>query len=277
MNEFQGCSSGFALPGALCRTILRRRWLASLWAAVSFAAVVCGLWLGPASIARATLDASFPPAPGSVGESHGLLDITTSFLETSYTFNNASSGTFAVDAPFDSAGFVSSVIDDITGSIDYTTDPISDFKISLNLDPATGAALSGTFDLLGTAPAYGASSGTLLTGSILNFYSPNASQAAAAIDGQEFQFVFNVTGGDLASHFGDIAVDLHGVDAGSFNGSFGAGTSFDDSDFNAFTDTYSAPVVPEPSSMVLLAIGAAALISRLKISFGSRVRLGSSP
>lgn len=275
MHRSPGCFSRFARPRAIYRAVLPLGRRASSWQVVSFAAMLYGLWLGPASIAHATLDANFPPAPSTAGEASGLLDITSTFLETSYTFNNAGSGTFSVDAPFDSADFVSSVIDDITGSIDYTNDPLSDFKISLDLDPSTGAALSGTFDLLGTAPGYGASSGTLLTGSILDFYSPNATQAAEAIDGQEFQFIFKVTGGDLASHFGTIAIDLHGVDAGSFNGSFGASADFDDTDFNAYTDTYSAPAVPEPSSIVLVVIGAAALMSWVRISCGSRVRLGS--
>lgn len=248
--------------------------LASFGSVVVWSFAFVGFWTLANSSAHADLLTNFPPAPGPVGEANGALDITTSFIETSYTYNNATFGTFSANAPFDCADFVSSVINDVPYSINYTSDPLSDFKISLNLNPATGVALSGTFTLLGTAPSYGASSGTLLTGSILDFYSPNATQAAEAIDGQEFQFIFKVTGGDLASHFGTIAIDLHGVDAGSFNGTFGPSANFCDTNYDAYSDTYSAPAVPEPSPVVILVSGAFALISSIAVSCGSIVRLG---
>ena len=213
----------------------------------------CGLWNLLCGSAQATLlsPAQFPQPPGAGGEALGALDITTSFIETKYD----GAGHFTLDAPFDSADFMSSVINDGIGSIVYVNDPLSDFKISLVIDPTTGVATAGTLAILGTAPDYGAASGTLLTGSIANFYFPNASQVDP-LDGQEFQFIFNVTGGDLASHFQKIAVDVHTVtgDWLGFNGTFGNNT-FDDTDLGGISDAYSA--------------GAGAFVS------GSRVRWGS--
>lgn len=120
----------------------------------------------------------------------------------------------------------------------------------------SGVASGGSLEILGTCPDVGANSGTLLVGTLdkFGYMDPPG--------GELFEFVFKVTGGDLAPYYGAEAdVQLHATGAG-FDGTFDQGFSniVDYGDFQLATgtaDTF-APV-PEPASAALVLLGIAAL------------------
>lgn len=127
--------------------------------------------------------------------------------------------------------------------------PITDgtFQINATINDS-GVATAGTITIGGAVPALGVTGPSLLVGSLAAFgFAPEM--------GSPLEFVFMVTGGDLASLYSTAGVILT---HGGFGGSFGAefGTSF-----GAIADT--APLaVPEPATFLLLAGGGAVLAVR---------------
>lgn len=124
------------------------------------------------------------------------------------------------------------------------------YSINASIDNA-GRVRGGTLIISGKIAGLGLQSGTLLTGNLSQFgFSP--------CPGDVFEFTFDVTGGDLASYFGPHAgVILDPVDSG-FNGSFAS--NFSNTGYGV-SDTFP---VPEPVSLVILALGACPLLLRRK-------------
>lgn len=219
--------------------------------------VLLGIFLGvlaccsaPVGVARADFISGFPAAPGGL-ESPTVLDITSYSLAVSYD----GAGHLAVNSQFDGLSLLnndSTAIYDIGGT--------GDMAIAITINPATSAPISGTLDIAGQASSFYtlSSSNHLLTGTISQFGFPNASQGAAANNSENFQFIFNTTGGDLAAFYPAIAVNVSLVHI-SFNGSFGA-TSFNDVSGNAQADTYAG--VPEPTTLSMGCVGLMILIGR---------------
>lgn len=116
------------------------------------------------------------------------------------------------------------------------------FSLSLFVDE-NGVPAGGTIEITGSVLDLGPD---LLTGNITEFGFMDSP------GGEIFEFVFDVTGGDLAPQFGPLGgVILDAVDSG-FGGTFD--TSFANSGFSGVADT--API-PEPATGLSLLMGAA--------------------
>ena len=139
-----------------------------------------------------------------------------------------------IDITMDDVGTVYS----ITGATDYS--------ISMVL-PESGIPTSGSLNIMGIVSELGATSGTLLTGDIAQF---GYTDPPGGTGGERFEFIFDVTGGDLASYYGgtdsgQIGVILH-YDNTDFYGHFNNNFS---SWCGACSDTFT---IPEPSSAIVL-------------------------
>lgn len=128
-------------------------------------------------------------------------------------------------------------------AINITNTTTSAYMLTATIDEA-GVASAGTLTVSGKIASLGATSGTLLTGMYQDFgYGTGPS-------GDPFEFIFSVTGGDLASYYGGIGGQIGVlIGAGStgfagFAGSFSNGSG-------ATNDTF---YVPEPVSLSLLAL-----------------------
>jgi hypothetical protein len=210
--------------------------LASLLISLAFFSA----WSG---VALADYIPDFQGAPGAANESSTVLDITTTYyVHVSYD----GSGNFAATGGYPQLNDDSDPIYDVGGAI-------NEMDINLTINPTNDALTGGTLLIYGEASSHytGSSSGYLLEGTISQFGFPNPSQASTGHGDEEFQFIFNTTGGDLAAFYPAIAVDLEHVNV-NFSGTFGS-TAFDDTSFIATSDTYA---VPEPSSLSLLCFGA---------------------
>ena len=131
------------------------------------------------------------------------------------------------------------------------------YSLSATVSP-NGQATGGSLDITGTIPGL-ATSGTLLTGELSQFgFQPRG--------GNIFEFVFNVTGGDLVPYYGGQTNVVLDANNSGFNGSFTS--SFNASPFLSVADNGSAvTAVPEPSIATLmlgaLGMGAPLLLCRL--------------
>lgn len=133
-----------------------------------------------------------------------------------------------------------------------------------------GVLLSpGTFSMSGTlvlpSGTVGSSTdGSLLTGNITQFgFDP--------VPDGVLQFVFNATGGDLASVFGQGAITLSQIGAPTLDSPYGFTGSFSESfgpDPNAFFGPAVADigVTPEPGTFLLFVSGAGLLLLRRRRS-----------
>mgnify|MGYP001609355085 CR=1 FL=1 len=114
------------------------------------------------------------------------------------------------------------------------------FGLNANID-GSGVLGGGTIALGGTVPSLGFISGTLLTGTLIDFGFPST--------GDPLEFVFSVTGGDAAGLFGagpiGVILSESGFE-GTFTSSFGNQSS-------GYADV--APVVPLPGSLWLTLAG----------------------
>lgn len=162
-------------------------------------------------------------------------DITSIFLDMSY---NAGSNAFSV------TGFSATIDEDGVGPV-LDFDAFGTFDISATIDNS-GAPLGGTLTITGDLTSTLGVSGTLLTGSLVDFGWFGTTRDV-------FEFLFSVTGGALATpaYYGSPGT-LTGViyDTGEdvFNGDFDS--SFSSSGFGSgFSDT--API-PEPFTLSLL-------------------------
>ncbi len=171
-------------------------------------------------------------------------DVTSLFVAVSFD-----SGT----STFTANGFATDLDLDGIAPPDYTIDGGA-FSLSATLAPTTlGTDMyvtGGSISITGTIPALGYNSGTLLTGTVDDVgYLPAG--------GEIFEFLFAVTGGDLAPLYpsgqrgGTI---INAVNSG-FGGSFAA--SFANDGFSGTSDAFP---IPEPSTVAMLGLGGIALL-----------------
>lgn len=144
------------------------------------------------------------------------------------------------------------------------------YSIDMYVGPA-GEAIGGTLTILGTISELGANSGTLLVANLWYFGFEDSPDPYNNFT-NEFEFQFNPYAGDLAANFQQLAgVQLHVgysnmYDAntnptgtqfpftGDFSQPFTNELFFEDVRYgDANSDTFAS--VPEPSSVVLLALG----------------------
>jgi hypothetical protein len=202
-------------------------------------------------------------------------DVTSDFVKVVYT---ASTDTFTATgstATFDVNGIAPQDYNINTGG-----SPSEQFAINMTVNPSNGVPVSGTINLTGkintppvdnTAPPLSETSGTLLTGNITNFGFPTNG-------GTVFEFLFTVTGGDLASFYGGVGATAGSIvneqsgEAGdiAFTGSFTSNFQNTSNQFsvNGVSDTF---VVPEPMSlgaMILALLGLSRMPLRVRASRG---------
>jgi hypothetical protein len=158
-------------------------------------------------------------------------DLFSSFLDVSY---DASLHDFIV------SGFPTTYDPDGMGVPQNVTGVNRAFDIALNVDNA-GVASGGTLSIMGNVLGNGPS---LLQADLFAFGYMDPP------GGEIFDFVFSVTGGDLAGDFGGmgamVGVILDINDAGAFDGTFAS--SFSSSGSAGVSDTG----IPEPTSITLL-------------------------
>ncbi len=223
------------------------------------------LMLATAGRAQAEWVSEFPDEPGRFQSSTNLV-ISNWFLDVGYD----GAGNFSVSSQYPGVAVMNNFTDPI-----YDIGSESTLNIALSIDPATGAPLSGTLTITGDASEFYTpkGSGTLLTGTICQFGFPGATDAANSDGAQNFQFLFKTTGGDLATYFPSIAVNLNSADV-DFNGTFGDTPFFTTDSFSAQSDTFSgflyATPVPEPSSVLLLCLGVLTLTAGPRILRGAK-------
>ena len=184
-------------------------------------------------------------------------DIFSGYIDVTY---NAGSNQFS------STGYNLAIYNGID-QIDFDEYNPGDFSISAVVDEA-GIASSGSLNMNGKVLGHG-TSGPLLTGSLTYFNAFFADTQNPNSDAAIFEFLFDVTGGDLAGIYGgsgaSVGVILGCVSVGgnvaenpfaiNFDNLFGNGPGYG----SAVADT--APL-PEPVTVLLLGLGA--LIIRKK-------------
>lgn len=188
-------------------------------------------------------------------------DIFSGYIDTTY---DAGSNTFAASGWALAIGI---------GSPDdpINFDEFGTFSISAAIDEA-GAVSSGSLTLTGQVLGYG-STGPLLTADNPSFFNAFfADTQNPDSDVAIFEFLFDVSGGDMAEIFGGsgakVGVILGCVSVGGdvaqnqftadFDNLFGNGPGYG----SAVSDT--ANPIPEPATVSLLAFGTAALLRRRK-------------
>jgi len=164
-------------------------------------------------------------------------DITVNYINTNYD---------AVTDLFTTTYSIPSTLS-MDGS---TQNTIAGGTMTFTAEIATGGILnSGSFSIGGTVASLGFNSGTLLTGDLIDFGFLNSSQT--------LEFLFNPTGGDLASSYtfgsgqGGIILAISGYNGDDFN------SSFSTSAYNGIADV--APV-PVPAAAWLFGSGLLGLV-----------------
>jgi hypothetical protein len=169
-------------------------------------------------------------------------DLSAGFLTTSY---DATTGILTADGWPISFNLSSSL------TPDYPTILGGQYKLSAHIGP-DGSMIGGSLDVTGTIPNL-ANSGTLLTGQLAQF-------GFQSEGGDIFEFIFNVTGGDLAPYYNGSTNVILGATCSGFNGSFA--NNFAAMPYLSIADN---TIVPEPSTTILLlsalALGLTALTS----------------
>jgi hypothetical protein len=158
-------------------------------------------------------------------------DIVSSFIQVGYLAGSDS---------FTASGFALELDDDGIGPAHAIAG--GTFDITATIDD-TGALSAGSLTIGGTIAALGFNSGTLLTGSLTAFGFPNAG-------GDPLEF-----GGDSAGLYGPVGGIV--MTFTDFGGSFASDFS---NTGDGLADT--APPVPEPASLLLVATGGVLLAAR---------------
>ena len=175
-----------------------------------------------------------------------FVDIFSQFQSTTY---NATTDALSVSA------FVGKIR---TGGTDY---PVTGgmFTLSATVDSAGVLSAGGILSITGTNATLSYNSGTLLTGNLMLIGFPNGTAGV-------LEFTFQVTGGDAASLYGGNGA-TGGVIVGITNGFPGDWSSNFSASFNGVNDVGTPfGAIPEPSSLLLLAPGLAALALRRRRS-----------
>jgi hypothetical protein len=145
--------------------------------------------------------------------------------------------------------------------IDFNEYNWGDFSISAAIDDA-GVASSGSLNLSGKVLGYG-TTGSLLTGDLTFFNAFFADTLNPNSDVAIFEFLFDVTGGEMADMFGGL-----GTSVGVIIGCVSVGGNVAQEQFTADFDNlfdhgpgYGSAVadtapIPEPVTILLLALGA---------------------
>ena len=166
-------------------------------------------------------------------------DLSALALTASYTPSAGSTGTFTI------TGYPTS-FKVANGNGPYGIAGNSVYDLTALINKNTGQLISGSLLIGGTissASVPNASSGTLLTATLTNFGFSNSG-------GDFFQFVANITGGDLAHYYSStMGIQVDASDS-EFAGSFL--TSFSTDVFATTSDNASFNVVPEPSAVFLM-------------------------
>lgn len=165
-----------------------------------------------------------------LGLTQQLPDISTGFVSVT----NNGSGTFQA------SGFAQSLDTVMGGGPEFTPDGgFAMWDLVMTVNPADGALISGTVSVLGTITGFPAVSGTLLTGTITEYGSQHG-------DSDQFDFRFNVTGGDLAAIYGALGGIILSAGATDFNGS-NWNTAWANDGISGTADTFGQPVIVVPS------------------------------
>jgi len=154
-------------------------------------------------------------------------DLTSAFINVNY---NAGTGMFTAN------GFPTG----LSLPPGYAVTPGA-LSLNMAVNQATGNLISGTLSITGTVPGAGLLSGTLLTGNISDFGFANGG-------GEIFEFLVDVTGGDLAGAFGSQAGMILDANDSGFNGSFQG--NFGNTQYQGVSDTFAQPI-PEPASVLV--------------------------
>jgi hypothetical protein len=182
---------------------------------------------------------------GTCGQAQaGLLNLaeTTPDIYTSFTTINYNYGS----SLFTASGSAWTLT--TTGGIEYDVlGANTAYTITATIDHSGNATLGlPSLVINGEVGEVGATSGTLLTGTLAKFGYMDPP------GGGQFDFVFNVTGGDLASSFGpQVGAILIGAST-TFTGVFSDPAGFHNSTQDGAVDTFP---VPEPATLALLATG----------------------
>lgn len=166
-------------------------------------------------------------------------DITAGFIDLTYN-----SGTDALSA----SGFALALEDDgVPPQTDFTAPGA--FQINAVVTDA-GVATSGTLSIGGTVLGFGP---TLLTGNLIGFGFPNAP------GGNVFEFLFEITGGDLATpaYYGPAGTTVGVIlnaGANGFNGSFTSSFNNNGGIPGSGAGVADAAPIPEPTALLPLAL-----------------------
>ncbi len=197
----------------------------SIFTSTRLGLIAAGLLLGSAAQA-APLNLVLADSP----------DIFSSGINVDYT---ASSDAFTA------TGTASSFEDDGVGpAIGIDT---GSFDLAASIDN-NGVLSAGTLTITGTITSLGFNTGTLLTGTLTNLGFP------ASGSGDPLEFLFNVTGGDLAGAYGLSGGII--LSQSGFNGGFAV--DFNNAAFSGVADT--GTVVPVPAAVWLFGSGLLGLI-----------------
>ena len=185
----------------------------------------------PAHAALLGLDSSLSPLP----------DLFSSSLQISYD---------ATTNGFNVTGFTGQY-DDGTGPYNVTdgTGPFGDagtFNLYAEVDNS-GNLVGGTVVIKGEVVDLSISYGVLLQGTLTEF----GYQDGGVGNADQFEFLFDVTGGSLMGAYGPVAGTIINTSENTpFSGSFAS--NFDTSGFSEETAADSRPLVPEPSTWLLV-------------------------
>ena len=149
------------------------------------------------------------------------------------------------------------------------------FNLSATIDNA-GVASSGSFSLTGEVLGYG-TTGPLLTGNNLSiFNSAFFTTQDPRTDEADFEFVFDVSGGDMAGLYGGLGAKAYiimtfvivpgGVAETQFTTNFDnlRGNPFGEGTGDTMADILPLNPVPEPATLTLLGLSGLFLAKRKK-------------